>query len=35
MPYLTDYFGNASSFHTFGREAKDALDKAREQVAPL
>lgn len=35
MPYLTDYFGNASSFHTFGREAKDALDKAREQVAEL
>ena len=35
MPYLTDYFGNASSFHTFGREAKKALDKAREQVASL
>lgn len=35
MPYLTDYFGNASSFHTFGREAKNALDKAREQVANL
>ncbi|MEG1312465.1 MAG: cysteine desulfurase NifS [Romboutsia sp.] len=35
MPYLTDYFGNASSFHTFGREAKNALDKARTQVANL
>ena len=35
MPYLTDYFGNASSFHTFGREAKNALDKARGQVANL
>ena len=35
MPYLTDYFGNASSFHSFGREAKKALDKAREQVASL
>lgn len=35
MPYLTDYFGNASSFHTFGREAKNALDKARAQVANL
>ncbi|RDY24784.1 cysteine desulfurase NifS [Romboutsia maritimum] len=35
MPYLTDYFGNASSFHSFGREAKNALDKAREQVANL
>ena len=22
MPYFTDYFGNASSFHSFGREAK-------------
>ena len=35
MPYLTDYFGNASSFHQFGREAKMALDKARGQVAAL
>lgn len=35
MPYLTDYFGNASSFHSFGREAKEALDKARSQVASL
>ena len=35
MPYLTDYFGNASSFHLFGREAKTALDKARRQVASL
>ena len=35
IPYLTDYFGNASSFHLFGREAKTALDKARKQVASL
>ena len=35
MPYLTNYFGNASSFHSFGREAKEALDKARNQVASL
>ena len=35
MPYLTDYFGNASSFHSFGREAKESLDKARSQVASL
>ena len=35
MPYLTDYFGNASSFHLFGREAKTVLDKARRQVASL
>ena len=35
LPYLTNYFGNASSFHSFGREAKNALDKARTQVAHL
>jgi cysteine desulfurase len=35
MPYLTEYFGNASSFHSFGRDAKNALDKARGQVADL
>ena len=35
MPYFTENFGNASSFHTFGREAKTALDKARGQVANL
>ncbi len=33
MPYLTDKFGNASSIHFFGQEAKAALDKARHQVA--
>ena len=35
MPYYTTYFGNASSFHQFGREAKQGLEKAREQVAAL
>ena len=35
MPYFTENFGNASSFHTFGREAKTTLDKARGQVANL
>ena len=35
MPYYTTYFGNASSFHQFGREAKEGLDKARAQVAAL
>ena len=29
MPYYTTYFGNASSFHQFGREAKEGLDKGR------
>ena len=35
MPYLTDKFGNASSIHYFGQEAKSAVDKARHQVAAL
>ena len=35
MPYLQDVYGNASSFHSFGREAKTGLDKARAQVANL
>ncbi|MGH7600516.1 MAG: cysteine desulfurase family protein [bacterium] len=32
-PYLTDFFGNASSIHAFGREAKVAVDAARERLA--
>jgi cysteine desulfurase len=32
-PYLTEHFGNASSIHGFGREAKVALDAAREEMA--
>lgn len=35
MPYLTGSFGNASSIHSFGQEAKAAVDKARHQVAAL
>ncbi len=35
MPYFMDKFGNASSFHGFGREVKPVLDKARTQVANL
>ena len=35
MPYLTEKFGNASSIHFFGQEAKAAVDKARHQVASL
>lgn len=35
MPYLTDKFGNASSIHFFGQEAKAAVDKARHQIAAL
>ena len=32
-PYLSGVFGNASSIHSFGREAKQALERAREAVA--
>ena len=35
MPYLTTNFGNASSTHSFGVTAKDAVEKARQQVAEL
>lgn len=35
LPYLTDKFGNASSIHFFGQEARAAVDKARHQVAAL
>jgi len=35
LPYLTDRFGNASSVHSFGQEARAAVDKARRQVAAL
>lgn len=33
LPYLGKTFGNASSVHHFGRDAKVALENAREQVA--
>ncbi len=32
-PYFTEHFGNASSIHGFGREAKVAVDAAREKLA--
>jgi cysteine desulfurase len=32
---LRDLFGNASSVHAFGQQAKAALDEARQQVAAL
>jgi len=35
LPYLTDKFGNASSVHLFGQEARAAVDRARRQVAAL
>lgn len=33
MPYLTENYGNASSLHTVGQKAKEALETAREDVA--
>jgi len=35
MEYMTGKYGNPSSVHSFGREAKAALEKARGQVAAL
>ena len=35
IPYLTTHFGNAASTHPFGVTAKDAVEKARQQVAEL
>ncbi|OHA67350.1 MAG: hypothetical protein A3C04_01700 [Candidatus Wildermuthbacteria bacterium RIFCSPHIGHO2_02_FULL_45_25] len=33
MPYLTREFGNPSSLHSFGQEARAAIEHAREQLA--
>lgn len=33
MPWLSQRFGNASSRHEYGRDARRAIDAAREQVA--
>ncbi len=35
LPYLTEKFGNASSVHSFGQEARAAVDRARRDVANL
>ena len=35
QPYFSDKFGNASSLHSFGQEAKEALEDSREKVAKL
>ena len=35
LPYLTGKFGNASSVHGFGQDARAAVDSARRQVAAL
>lgn len=35
LPYLTDNFANAMSFHSFGQNAAKGLEQARSQVATL
>lgn len=32
-PFLTEYFGNPSSIHSFGRKARVAIEEAREIIA--
>jgi cysteine desulfurase len=35
LPYLREKYGNASSVHFFGQEARSAVDRARREVASL
>jgi cysteine desulfurase len=35
LPYFSEIFGNASSQHIYGKEAKNAIETAREHVANL
>jgi cysteine desulfurase len=35
LPFLTQKYGNASSVHYFGQEARAAIDRARREVATL
>ncbi|HLL00186.1 MAG TPA: cysteine desulfurase family protein [Myxococcaceae bacterium] len=35
LPYLREQFGNPSSTHPYGRRARQAVERAREQVAAL
>ncbi len=35
IPFFQKYYGNASSIHSFGREAFDAIENARTQVGSL
>lgn len=33
LPYFSERFGNPSSIHSFGQEAKSAIEEAREKIA--
>ena len=33
LPYFTEFYGNASSVHSFGREARNGIEEARERIA--
>jgi cysteine desulfurase len=33
MPFFSEQYGNPSSIHSFGREARDAVETAREEIA--
>jgi cysteine desulfurase len=35
LPFMTSSFGNPSSLHTFGQEARKALEEARARIAEL
>src|ERR1700751_4920600 len=35
LPYLDKFFGNPSSIHRAGREARAAVDNARDKIAAL
>lgn len=35
LPYFSEIFGNASSNHIYGKQAKTAIDQARHQVANI
>ena len=35
LPYFAEFYGNASSNHSFGKKAKDAIEKSRVQVSNL
>ena len=35
VPYFSEFYGNASSLHSFGREAREAIEDARGKIADL